>query len=142
MRALLDALRPWEGIALITEALTFAVFQGSAGMPGAEQEGRMIWSPGKHEEPWPNIDDRVMGGVSRSGMRVANGIAVFEGQVSLDRNGGFASVRSRPAEHDLSAYRGVVLKVRGDGKRYRFRLRTADAKDGVSYQAPLEPGAG
>ena len=46
-------------------------------------------------EAWRAIDDRVMGGVSRSRLRHDRaGHAVFEGDVSLERNGGFASVRS------------------------------------------------
>ena len=46
---------------------------------------------------WAPIDDRVMGGVSHSRLRHdPAGHAVFEGQVSLDRGGGFASVRCRP----------------------------------------------
>lgn len=41
---------------------------------------------------WAAIDDRVMGGISRGRLRHdAAGHAVFEGNVSLERNGGFAS---------------------------------------------------
>lgn len=51
---------------------------------------------------WHAIDDRVMGGISRSTMRHdPAGHAVFEGTVSLERNGGFASVRSSPGERGL-----------------------------------------
>ena len=74
-------------------------------------------------------------------MVLEDGVGVFRGVVSLENGGGFASVRSEPQDHDLSTFDGLVLKVRGDGKRYRFRLRTSRAFDGVSYQAPLEPAA-
>jgi NADH dehydrogenase [ubiquinone] 1 alpha subcomplex assembly factor 1 len=48
-------------------------------------------------DAWRGIDDRVMGGVSRSRLRYDRaGHAVFEGEVSLAQNGGFASVRSSP----------------------------------------------
>jgi NADH dehydrogenase [ubiquinone] 1 alpha subcomplex assembly factor 1 len=51
---------------------------------------------------WRAIDDRVMGGVSRSALRHdPAGHAVFEGTVSLERNGGFASVPSTPGERGL-----------------------------------------
>jgi len=93
-------------------------------------------------EPWPSLDDVVMGGVSRSEMVINDGIAVFRGVVSLDNNGGFASVRSRPARHDLSDLDGLIVRVRGDGKRYGFRVRTTSAFDGVSYQVALETPAG
>lgn len=91
---------------------------------------------------WPSIDDTVMGGVSQSSMTVIDGVASFSGMVSFDNNGGFASVRSRPQLHDLSAFEGVVLDVRGDGKRYGFRIRTDASFDGVSYQANLQPPSG
>lgn len=92
--------------------------------------------------PWPSIDDRVMGGRSVSRMRMDNGVAVFEGNVTLANNGGFASLRSRSHNHQLRGYDGLVLRVRGDGKRYSFRLRTNRSLDGVSYQAPLMAMAG
>jgi monofunctional biosynthetic peptidoglycan transglycosylase len=91
---------------------------------------------------WRRVDDVVMGGRSSSGMVVEGGVGVFRGVVSLEGGGGFASVRSAPEPHDLSAFDGLVVRVRGDGKRYRFRLRTSRSFDGVSFQAPLEPGAG
>jgi monofunctional biosynthetic peptidoglycan transglycosylase len=92
--------------------------------------------------PWASIDDVVMGGVSQSRMVIEDGVAVFRGVLSLENNGGFASVRSRPADHDLSGHRAIVLRVKGDGNRYKLRLRTSSSFDGVSYEAPLEPGAG
>ena len=70
------------------------------------------------------------------------GYATFQGDVSFDNNGGFSSVRSLPVVHDLSAFEGLVLKVRGDGKRYGFRLRTDASFDGVSYQVEIVPPAG
>ncbi|MFH1739553.1 MAG: CIA30 family protein, partial [bacterium] len=46
---------------------------------------------------WRTINDTVMGGVSNSEFRVEEeGIGVFSGSVSLENNGGFASVCSRP----------------------------------------------
>jgi monofunctional biosynthetic peptidoglycan transglycosylase len=64
--------------------------------------------------------------------------ALFEGVVSLENNGGFCSVRSRPEPRDLSGFQGLRLRVRGDGKRYAFRLRTDANWDGVSYQAKFD----
>ena len=82
---------------------------------------------------WSAIDDRVMGGVSRSALRFdAAGHAVFSGQVSPDNNGGFASVRasvSTPVTTDIDA---IELLVRGDGHRYKLNLRTDRGFDGVT----------
>jgi hypothetical protein len=88
---------------------------------------------------WSAIDDAVMGGVSASRLRHdPAGHAVFEGVVSLDNNGGFASVRSRPGELGAPGVLSYVLEVRGDGKRYKLSLRTDDGFDGVNYQATFE----
>lgn len=92
---------------------------------------------------WSAIDDRVMGGVSRSSLRHdPGGYAVFEGIVSLKHNGGFASVRSRPLALGVVAAVCYVLEVRGDGKRYKLNLRTEDSFDGVNYQTAIAAHAG
>lgn len=104
-------------------------------------ETRTLFDFAAGAEPWGNIDDRVMGGVSASRMVVEEGRGVFRGTVSLENNGGFASVRSAPRRLDLSGFTGVAVTVRGDGKRYKLRLRQTGAFDGVSWQAPLETAA-
>ena len=91
---------------------------------------------------WPHINDGVMGGISSGEMSAADGYATFRGTVSFENNGGFSSVRSQAVVHDLSDFEGLVLRVRGDGKRYGFRLKTDASFDGVSYQFQIEPPAG
>jgi hypothetical protein len=92
---------------------------------------------------WFSIDDRVMGGVSTSRLRHdAAGHAVFEGTLSLERNGGFASVRSPPAAFAAPDVRRYWMEVAGDGRRYKLALRTDEAFDGVGYQIGFEPPAG
>lgn len=89
---------------------------------------------------WFAIDDRVMGGVSRSRLRHdPAGHAVFEGTVSLERNGGFASIRCAPAARGLAGARTCVVEVRGPGRRFKLNLLTDDAFDGLNYQAALSP---
>ena len=87
------------------------------------------------KETWGAVDDVVMGGVSQSGIRLLDDKAIFSGVVSTENNGGFASVRTRNIEPplDLSDYEGIELKVIGDGKRYKFILRSEDKWDGVGY---------
>lgn len=85
---------------------------------------------------WHAIDDRVMGGISQSQLRyVPEGHAVFEGVVSLERGGGFASVRTTPGDRGLSGATTCLIEVRGDNKQYKLSLITDDAFDGVNYQA-------
>jgi NADH dehydrogenase [ubiquinone] 1 alpha subcomplex assembly factor 1 len=91
---------------------------------------------------WRAIDDAVMGGVSYSAISyVPGGRAVFSGSVSLANNGGFSSVRS-PSFAALGGGGAFFLTVRGDGKRYKFSVRTDAAFDGVSYQAAFQPPPG
>jgi Complex I intermediate-associated protein 30 (CIA30) len=84
---------------------------------------------------WGAVDDVVMGGVSESGIRLADGYALFSGNVSTDNSGGFASVRTRNFEpsFNLSNYHGIELRVKGDGQRYKLFVRTETRWDGVGY---------
>ena len=92
---------------------------------------------------WTSINDVVMGGVSAGRLESAgDGSAAFVGTVSLDNNGGFASVRSDPRPVDLRRYDGLLLRVRGDGKRYKVNLKHDSAFDGVLYRAAFESSAG
>lgn len=84
---------------------------------------------------WGVVDDVVMGGVSESQIILANNRAIFSGNVSVVNNGGFASVRTKNIAPplDLSAYQGISLRVKGDGKRYKFIIRCEGKWDGVGY---------
>jgi uncharacterized protein YbjT (DUF2867 family) len=84
---------------------------------------------------WGALDDVVMGGVSESSIRLSEAAAVFSGNVSTANSGGFASIRTRNFEPtlNLGRYDGVELRVRGDGNRYKFMLRSEDRWDGVAY---------
>jgi NADH dehydrogenase [ubiquinone] 1 alpha subcomplex assembly factor 1 len=91
-------------------------------------------------DAWQAIDDRVMGGISRSRLRSsASGHAVFEGEVSLERNGGFASVRSSPGERGLPGAETCSIEVRGDPKQFKLSLLTDDGFDSLNYQAKFTP---
>ncbi|MGM0983375.1 MAG: CIA30 family protein [Pseudomonadota bacterium] len=91
---------------------------------------------------WRAINDNVMGGISQGNMNIEEGIGVFSGEISLENNGGFASVRREPEAFDLRDASGVVLHVRGDGRRYQLRLRTDELFDGGAYRALFQPSAG
>jgi hypothetical protein len=92
---------------------------------------------------WRPVDDVVMGGVSRSAFEQAEpGIARFSGHVSLENFGGFASVRTPPRDWDAAGARAFLLHVRGDGKTYKFTVRTGDGFDGIQYQARFGTPAG
>jgi len=83
---------------------------------------------------WQVVNDDVMGGASTSSIRLTNGAAVFQGEVSLENNGGFASVRTMPARFDLDDASEFLLRLRGDGRRYKFTVRTEAGFDTPIYQ--------
>lgn len=91
---------------------------------------------------WNAIDDRVMGGVSSSRLRHDPARhAYFEGTVSLERNGGFASIRSTPADRGRPGAQTCFIEARATGKRFKLNLLTDDAFDSINYQAGFAPSA-
>ena len=83
---------------------------------------------------WMIVNDGVMGGVSKSRLSLdEQGALVFEGRVSLDYGGGFASVRSIVNQLDAQKYQGIYLKFRGDGNKYQLRLRQTSRVDGAAF---------
>ena len=74
---------------------------------------------------WRITDDRVMGGRSQGKFEITNqGTMRFSGNLSLENNGGFSSVRSGGVSFDLSDSEGLALRVKGDGRKYQLRLGT------------------
>lgn len=74
---------------------------------------------------WNIVDDVVMGGRSNGSFSINDdGNAVFQGKVSLENNGGFSSVRYRFEQKELTNQTKVVVKLKGDGKRYQFRIKS------------------
>ena len=84
---------------------------------------------------WRVVNDNVMGGVSHSRVNInPEGYMLFNGNVSLDYGGGFASVRSSYENWEIGKFDGFVIKVWGDGKTYQFRCRMGNNFDGVAYR--------
>lgn len=106
-----------------------------------------IFNPTTDEFEWINVDDPVMGGISKSDTRVVDrskhGPAlVFSGEVSLENNGGFCSTRTEGHEWNLAAdVTAIELEARGDGKSYKFTVRT-DEHDQGSYRHEFDTRAG
>lgn len=81
---------------------------------------------------WRVVNDGVMGGRSTSRVSRTADALRFAGEVSLANNGGFASVR-RALDAGGGDAAGFVLRVRGDGNRYRLRVYTRDAAGGENW---------
>lgn len=117
---------------------------GASAPPDNAMRTLMQFDNGPQEARWIAVNDGVMGGRSSGGPTVADGRMEFTGDLSLANNGGFASVRSAGQTFDLSDASTVVLRVRGDGRRYQLRLATDASYRGmqVSYGAEFNTRAG
>lgn len=70
---------------------------------------------------WEVEDDVIMGGRSKSSLaRDSGGHIVFRGDVSLENNGGFASVQNHFDPIDVSGYTHAVIRLKGDGKKFLY----------------------
>jgi hypothetical protein len=74
---------------------------------------------------WRIVNDGVMGGVSKSSLGLTDlGYGQFFGHVSLANNGGFASIQLNQSIKLTDEIKHVLLRVKGDGKAYEFRLKS------------------
>lgn len=72
---------------------------------------------------WQSVNDGVMGGVSEGKFKITETKTMeFFGTLSLENNGGFASVRTKAKKLGLEKGDTVVAKVRGDGREYTLNL--------------------
>jgi len=93
----------------------------------------------KSENRWRVVNDDVMGGISRSALKVSEaGTVVFTGSVSLENNGGFASMRSQIRDYDFTGYEGIELKIKGDGKIYGISMKETAYFTGYFYSVTFE----
>lgn len=73
---------------------------------------------------WYLLNDTVMGGKSNSTFQIdENGHAEFSGYVTTENNGGFASVRYDCNLKNVKQFKNVLLKIKGDGKKYQLRFK-------------------
>lgn len=87
-------------------------------------------------QKWQAVNDGVMAGVSDGRYRItAEKTLEFSGTLSLENNGGFASVRTKPTELDIRAGDTIVLRVKGDGREYVLNFYTKSRRMAFSYRA-------
>ncbi|WP_395338192.1 CIA30 family protein [Ningiella sp. W23] len=91
---------------------------------------------------WVIVNDTVMGGRSRARIAGDGEYLVFDGMLSLENNGGFASIRRVYNNPDWQSGTRMSIEVQGDGRDYQFRLRTNRFVDGVAYVASFSTQKG
>lgn len=87
--------------------------------------------------PWRIVNDGVMGGISQSRVTETPDGLRFAGTLSLENNGGFASAR-RSIGQQVNGLASIVMRVRGDGRRYQLRLRQDNNWDGVAWRQEFD----
>ena len=86
---------------------------------------------------WIVIDDVVMGGKSSGSFKLnSDGYGVFLGDISLENNGGFSSVRYRFEKILINKSTKISIRIKGDGKKYQFRIKS-NSGDYYSYISPF-----
>ena len=89
-------------------------------------------------EKWQAVNDGVMGGVSDGRFRITDDKTLeFFGTLSLENNGGFASVRTKPMDLGIKAGDTLVVRVKGDGREYVLNIYTKSRRMAFSYRASL-----
>lgn len=88
---------------------------------------------------WQTVNDGVMGGVSEGKFKITDRKTMeFFGTLSLENNGGFASVRTRAKKLGLEKGDTLVAKVKGDGREYSLNLYLNKPLIAFSYRATVQ----
>jgi len=90
------------------------------------------------EKQWRIVNDGVMGGLSSSNVAVKDDKIIFSGNVSLENNGGFTSLRSPVKDYNFEEYSGLELKIKGDGKRYSISMKETSYFTGYFFTSTFE----
>lgn len=108
----------------------------SSSLPSGQERMITDFTPATADLKWYVLNDNVMGGRSEGDFALERGQLRFAGRTNTN-GGGFSSIRTASVQLDLSAYAGIRVRVRGDGRRYTWRLASTAKWRGqpVSYWA-------
>ena len=149
------AKRPWEFFRFLKTASFYGAFKPKLPfMKVAPTSGSAVVKPGTllwdiksetTEVEWGPLDDVVMGGASKSDLAPGGNFdGVWSGIVTTANNGGFAGIRSKIFSpfKDASLCRGLVLRVQGDGNRFKFIARDDTEWNGIAWSTSFDTKAG
>ncbi|WP_372074261.1 MULTISPECIES: CIA30 family protein [unclassified Vibrio] len=88
--------------------------------------------PNEHKN-WTATNDDVMGGISTGELIYLDDMSRFRGELSLENNGGFSSVKRsiKSPAHEIDSAELVFV---GDGRTYQLRLTTSKDGNRVHYK--------
>ena len=117
----------------------------SGAAPAAAQSGdasKLEFDGGSNG--WQTFLDGVMGGRSTGRISAGDGgTLLFTGELSLENNGGFSQIRTAVPEGTFAGSTGLVLRVKGDGRSYKFDIRSSRLRVMAgAYQSLFQTKAG
>ena len=120
-------------------ALPLLILTGSFVMAEESPQKLFEFTGADAAKEWQAVNDGVMGGVSEGKFQIADQKTLeFFGTLSLENNGGFASVRTKAKTLGLEKGDTVVAKVRGDGREYTLNLYLDKPLVAFSYRAAVQ----
>jgi len=120
-------------------ALPLLILMGSSLMADDTPKVLLDFNGADAIKEWQTVNDGVMGGVSEGKMKITEKKTLeFYGTLSLENNGGFASVRTKAKKLGLDKGDTLVAKVRGDGREYALNLYLNKPLMAFSYRAAVQ----
>jgi monofunctional biosynthetic peptidoglycan transglycosylase len=117
---------------ILSVTLLFALLQSANGWSEDGQNMLTAFDDRTPDLGWRTVNDNVMGGRSTGGFHLDGGVLTFAGSTNTN-GGGFSSIRSSSRALQLDSAEGVKLRVRGDGRKYTFRLESSTSR--IAYWA-------
>jgi len=120
-------------------ALPLLILMGSSLMADDTPKVLLDFNGADAIKEWQTVNDGVMGGVSEGKMKITEKKTLeFYGTLSLENNGGFASVRTKAKKLGLNKGDTLVAKLRGDGREYTLNLYLNKPLMAFSYRAAVQ----
>lgn len=126
---------------MLLRTLLILLSLGGATLAADDDGGRVLFNfqSADAAKQWQSVNDGVMGGRSEGQFKMTDDKTMqFFGTLSLENNGGFASVRTRPSKLELKKGDTLIARVRGDGRKYNFNLYVPRRLTAFSYRADFE----
>ncbi len=116
-----------------------ALFMVTPAMPDDKPHVLFDFAGADAAKEWQTVNDGVMGGVSEGKFAITEKKTLeFFGTLSLENNGGFASVRTKAKKLGLEKGDTLVARVRGDGREYSMNLYLNKPLMAFSYRAAVQ----
>jgi NADH dehydrogenase [ubiquinone] 1 alpha subcomplex assembly factor 1 len=132
-------MKAWRNMIHKMLVLSLLVLMGSFVMAEDTPQTLFDFAGADAAKEWQNINDGVMGGVSEGKFKITDKKTLeFYGTLSLENNGGFASVRTKAKKLGLEKGDVLLVRVRGDGREYSMNLHVPRPLTAFSYRTTVQ----